>query len=78
MANELTNRRLSLARDHQAYWREYLDWMTSSFNLYLQAQESRGLSKEQALKQLSQIWEREDQERLEAIARAGKIAQRGG
>lgn len=67
-----------MAKNFEANWREYLDWMTSSFNLYLKAQESRGVSREQALNQLSEIWKREDQERLEAIARVGKQALKAG
>lgn len=64
--------------DPNINWREYLDWMTASFELYIKAQKSLGLTEEEALAKLSKIWEREDQERLEAIARAGKIALRGG
>jgi len=53
-------------------WRAHVEWMDSSFELYMQYQLSRGRSRDDALALLKSIWKREDEERLEALRRVGR------
>ena len=57
----------------QARWEAWIAWNNALFNGYLEVQESLGVSREEALARLGEIWKREDAERLEAHRRAGKI-----
>ena len=50
----------------------FLELQDSFFDLYLEAQLSQGLSRDQALQRLKTIWEEEDRQRLAARARAAR------
>ena len=54
-------------------WKANVEWMDRSFEIYMQNQLAQGHTEAEALSRLKAIWDREDEERLQAIARIGKL-----
>ena len=55
----------------------FLELQDSFFDLYMEAQTSQGLTREQALGRLRVIWEEEDRQRQAARARCAQVLARG-
>jgi hypothetical protein len=55
----------------------FLELQDSFFDLYMEAQTSQGLTREQALQRLRTIWEEEDRQRQAARARSAQVLARG-
>lgn len=57
-------------------WEVWLAWQNSTFQAYLEAQESLGMTRAEALERLKTIWAYEDRQRLEAHRQAARIFSR--
>ena len=57
-------------------WTVHLSVLESSFNLYFEAQEALGHSREEAVERLRRSWAREDAARMKALAEGAALAAR--
>lgn len=57
-------------------WAAQVAWMNATHELFLQGQLAQGRTTEEAYALLKKVWQREDQERLEAKRQMARILSR--